>query len=566
MFDALRLFILEAIMKKFDCSYFSDISKKAGISLFLKHLKYDGNLIKDVIYKVTDIDKNCPYQQHFYNVIYNIKETPVCKICGKKKVGFENISKGYYKNNICSLKCANANPERQEKIANTNLRNLGVRNVFQDKGVQEKSAKTNIKKYGKPNVSQVPSIRRKAEATMTERYGAPTSYQSPELMEKMQNACFVKHGFYNISHSKEHNDKKAESIRKTFFIKLINSDRLKSKVKPLFNIDEYKGVKGEKYPWECLTCGTEFLDHIDNSRVPRCFICEPRQNNYASKYEYEIIDFIKSIYNDNAIQGDRTVIPPLELDIYVPDKKLAIEFNGLYWHSEIGGEKDKNYHYNKYKECKDKGVALISIFEDEWLHKQDIIKSIIACKLGVVSNKINARDCEVNFVESSVVSKFLNDNHIQGSIQGKINICLMCKGEIVSCMVMGTPRFSNDNQYEILRFCSKKNMIVRGALSKLYKSFIVAYNPESIITYSDLRFGSGNGYVNLGFEYKNTSTPNYYYMEQYNCRQNRMKFQKGKLSTVLNDYDESLTEWQNMQLNGYDRIWDCGNSVYEYKR
>jgi G:T-mismatch repair DNA endonuclease (very short patch repair protein) len=68
--------------------------------------------------------------------------------------------------------------------------------------------------------------------------------------------------------------------------------------------------------------------------------------------EREVYEFILSLYNKEIIRNDRTVLNGKELDIYLPDYNLAIEFNGLYWHSEdyVG----KNYHLNKTIECEKK--------------------------------------------------------------------------------------------------------------------------------------------------------------------------------------------------------------------
>ena len=564
-FVELRLYVIDSIAKKYNSPLLDDIVKKAGISLFLKHLRYRKTnvYIKDMIHKLVDIrenDKEIPYQQYFYNLIHSLRYVPNCVVCGKP-CRFISISKGYY--DTCGIKCANNKPEKHEKTRNTNLVKYGVKNVFMNENIKAKSKKTIQAKYGVDNVSRLRYIREKAENTMVERYGAKYSHQSPELIERMKQKLFEKHGVYNISESKKYNDIKVEKSRRRFFDGLLNSNRLKGRVTPNFKSDDYKGIK-HKYSWTCVECGYVFKSDINNAKIPRCFICHPRENNFSSAGENDLYDYVKSIYNLSIIHGDRSLIYPLELDVYIPDAKLAIEYNGLYWHSELGGEKDRMYHYNKYKLCKEKGVHLISVFEDEWINKQDILKSLISNKLGVSPIKLNARDCVVKSISKQICSNFLDSNHIQGTINGKIRLGLFHVGKLVACIVVGHPRFSSkNNQYEILRFCSKKNTVVRGALGKLFKSFTRSCKPTSVITYSDLRYGEGDSYKQLGFELDHTSSPSYSYMPKgYASRENRMAYQKSKLQSRLPIFDSTLTEWGNMQMNGYDRIWDCGNKVY----
>ncbi|MBR4316364.1 MAG: hypothetical protein IKP65_05310 [Alphaproteobacteria bacterium] len=72
------------------------------------------------------------------------------------------------------------------------------------------------------------------------------------------------------------------------------------------------------------------------------------------------MDFIKSIYPYDIIENDKTMIKPYELDIYIPEKQVAIEFDGIYWHNEEN--KPKNYHLMKTELCEEKGIHLIHIF------------------------------------------------------------------------------------------------------------------------------------------------------------------------------------------------------------
>jgi len=234
---------------------------------------------------------------------------------------------------------------------------------------------------------------------------------------------------------------------------------------------------------------------------------------------------------------------------------MAIEFNGLFWHSELNG-KNSNYHLNKTLECQEKGIQLIHIFEDEWIEKREIIKSIIKSKLNLITTKIPARKCIIQPVSNGEAFEFLDTNHLQGYISGT-HIGLFFNDKLVSILTYGKSRFNQNYKLEILRFCNEIDTVVVGSLSKLINHI----NSDSIITYIDLRYGTGNSYKKIGFRQLYVSKPNYFYMKDYLIRESRLKYQKHKLESILEQYDPNLTEWQNMQLNKYDRIWDCGNLV-----
>jgi len=273
------------------------------------------------------------------------------------------------------------------------------------------------------------------------------------------------------------------------------------------------------------------------------------------------------------IQNIKSIIPPWELDIYIPAKKLAIEYDGLYWHSESIGGKDKNYHLNKTLECEKQGIKLIHIFEDEWLNKQNIVQSRLKHALGLNTNsRIYARKCEVKKVDIKTTSAFLNDNHIQSADKASIRLGLFSENKLVSVMTFGKLRLALgqknivSGEYEMLRFCSLLDTSVIGGASKLLDYFVKTYNPTKIISYADRRYSNNTAfYSKIGFKFVSNTLPNYWYVaygETY--KQHRFNFRKDQLSKKLAYFDASLTEWQNMQLNGYDRIWDCGHLKYEW--
>ena len=460
----------------------------------------------------------------------------------------------------------------KEKIKITNIEKYGFENPLQNKEIRNKVKETNLEKYNVDNVRKSKEIDIKIRNTNLEKYGTEIAFNNKEVQDKVKKTILERYGVEYPLLSNQIREKiklkinSSEYKRKLFnahYERIVNSDRIKKHVKPLFNKEEYIG-KDKEYKFECLTCNNIFEDDLDNGKIPRCLKCNPF-NIFHSKGELELLEFAQQYFPNS--KSNKTIIPPYEIDIFIPEKNIAIEYNGLYWHSEIAGKKDSEYHVNKYKLLKEKNISLISIFEDEWFNKQDIVKSIVLNKLGKTQNKIHARKCEIKEIKYNIAKQFLDNNHLQGSIISKFNIGLFFENELVSLLTLGTPRYNKKYEYEIFRFCNKINYSISGGLSKLLNYFIKKYNPKNIITYADLRYGEGSGYVNSKFKLVDASKPNYYYLNpKYSEKESRIKFQKHKLKNILKEFDSKLTEWGNMQLNNYDRIWDCGNYVYEWKR
>lgn len=262
----------------------------------------------------------------------------------------------------------------------------------------------------------------------------------------------------------------------------------------------------------------------------------------------------------------RKIISPLELDIYLPELHLAIEYNGTYWHSEQAG-KYKSYHVNKSFLCEQQGIHLIHIFEYQWTLNKRQIKQRLSNILGNYTNKIFARKCIVREIDFDITSDFLNNYHLQGSCISKINLGLFYNDELVSVMTFGKPRFNKDDQWELIRFCNKEGYHVIGAASKLLKYFERNYNPKSLISYANRcwSWGKYNVYKDiLGMTYIGKSDANYVYINEDGTVLPRYKAQKHKLKKLLGEenFIEELTETENMEINGWIKSYDCGNLVF----
>ena len=316
---------------------------------------------------------------------------------------------------------------------------------------------------------------------------------------------------------------------------------------------------------ECGKCKNRFWQTPANylkSKKFQCPSCSFSDTYMVSNAEKEIKEFIES-NNLDVETSKRGIFASIhhnsEIDIFIPEKNLGIEFDGLYYHSTRF--KDKNYHNNKTNEAKKTHMTLLHIFEDEWRDKKEIIKSILKSKLNINDRKIHARKCEIKIIEAKRANKFLNDNHIQGEDRSGIRIGLLLEGELVCLLTVAKSRFNKSAEYEIVRFCNTLNTSVIGGFARLLKYFEKTYNPKNIITYADRRFSHGNLYANNGFKFSHVSKPNYWYVIN-GRRESRHMWQKHKMQTRLKKFDENKSEVQNMLDNGYYQIFDCGNYVF----
>jgi len=483
----------------------------------------------------------------------------ICRTCNNKyQVSFYKRNKSTY----CSKKCSNSNVDVLNK-----MRDSQKKTYFQKYNgmhpMQTEETKRNFKKaifdkYGVEFYSKLDLYKHSVKKTKLKKYGN----ENYNNIEKIKSTCIEKYGVDNVLKDITVRKNIAEKykLERFGFIKSYCEVR---NIIPLFSESEYKGyLYKNKYKFSCAKCNKVFETDVYKLNHIFCNYCNPLDKDTI---ENEIYHFVKSIVGDNIIvkRKDRTVLNGKELDIYIPSENLAIELNGLYWHSENGNGIKKHYHLNKSRSCGSKGIRLIHIFENEWVYKKEIVQSVIHYLLKTNISKIYARDCDLRPVTENEKNNFLEVNHLQGKDKSSIKYGLYHNNQLVSLMTFVKSRFDKKIQYEMYRYCNKLNTSVVGAASRLFKHFIKNHSPKSIVSYNDKRYFDGIVYQNLGFIFIENTTPNYWYISpDYKILFNRMTFQKHKLNKLMTNFDQSLTEWQNMQLNGYDRIWDCGNGKW----
>jgi hypothetical protein len=448
--------------------------------------------------------------------------------------------------------------EVQERQRETWLMVYGVDHPSKSKGVQTKRKRTNIERHGTSEPLRLKSVRDKIKNTLIENHGVAHPLQSQEILKKTEETNLTKYGVRNVAQNPEISYRVKYTQWKYYYNR--NKDILK--FTPIDNNQPLS--KGDMIQWKCCGNISEYVD-FNGPLSARCPICDPPAVTGTSRGEIEVLNFVESIYKGVVLSNDRTTISPKELDIFVPEKKLAIEYNGVYWHSS--GSLDEEYlfepkHIQKTEMCRELGINLFHINEFDWNNpiKREIVQSMISHKLGI-SETIHARKTTISNISSSEASEFLERNHLQGSIGSKYRVGLYFENRLVSLMTFGVPRFNRSHEWELLRFCNLKGVTVVGGASKLLK-FFRTLELGSIISYANRSHSIGTLYENLGFELIGETSPSYVWFN-YTKLYSSYETQKHILPNILGDvFDPTLSEAENMYTNGYRRLFDSGNFVY----
>ncbi|AXY82718.1 putative Hef-like homing endonuclease [Acinetobacter phage KARL-1] len=460
-----------------------------------------------------------------------LTELPKCKVCSNPAP----IGSLY-----CSRKCSANDPEvKQKKVSNTDVeaRTKKISSALKGRNdYHQKVWDTRRERYGDKGTSEagiynIQIANRNidlAKRTCLSRYGVDNASKSPEVKQAIRKIALE---------------------LKTARLHLPDWLYDRQEFTHMYNSIGHQGIVDK------AKCSHDLVYRLEVSYGIR--------DMYRSSAEIEIVNFLESLTDTEIITNSRKIIPNLkELDIYVPAHKLAIEYDGIFWHSSGSKETDlkiKHAHISKTEECEKQGIHLLHIFENEWRNpiKREIWKSVISHKLGK-SKSIYARKCVVRDISVSIAHEFCEENHLQGKCGASSAKGLFYNGELVQVATFGKPRFNKGYDMELLRLCSKKYTCVVGGASKLLKGM-------NLISYANRRWSFGNVYEQMGMEKVGVTKPGYFYIVDGELK-HRSGYMKHVLKDKLEIFDEELSESENCYANGLRRIWDCGNILYKTKK
>ncbi|MEY2703076.1 MAG: Tenacibaculum phage PTm1 [Bacteroidota bacterium] len=466
--------------------------------------------------EIHNLPNNITFKNKIWFYINNITSIPLCQNCGKELTFGRSLTEGY--GNYCSLLCTNTSEKHKISVLETNKVKFGGNTPFSSE-----------------------EVRNKAKNTLIELYGVDNAMLMEGSKQKLKDLCLKKHGV----------EYPAQSLS-------IKNNNWFDKIK---NENNFVSVKTDEIEHFCSSCNkistisNLLFNYRKRNNINFCTNCQPK---YLSSLNSKITDLLDK-YNIQYKTNTRKVIKPLEIDILVPDKKIGIELNGLYWHSELF--KDSKYHLNKTVQCENKEIELLHIFEDELLMKNEIVNSMILYKLGITQNKIYARKCVIKEISTEMYRIFLNLNHIQGYAHSKIKIGLFFNNNLVAVSGFSgyrraLGRKTVENEYELIRYSTILNTSVIGGFSKLLNYFEKTYNPEKLISYANRRYSKGNLYLVNGFNFVKNTKPNFFYIIN-NKREDRFKYKKSNLGKI------EVSAEKHMQSLSIYKIYDCGSKLYE---
>lgn len=458
---------------------------------------------------------------------------------------FKSLTEGYKfcgKTNSCQ--CAKAAVSAKVSATKSAI------TIDQQLIINDKRRATTLNKYGISNVGQLEH----SKSAHSEIYN--NQQLTAEISNKIKSTKQEKYQNPNYNNS--------DKIKKTF----------KEKRNAGFWVDKYpdKGIDVLEDKESLLALynsltpieiATQLNVHIQT--IYKYLNNHNLRDPFKSADENELVRFIESLGITNIIRNTRKLLPSgKEIDIYLPDYNIAIEYNGVYWHHEDVAHITRDYHYNKYIECEKLGIQLITIFSNFWHLKKEIVKTTLRVKLKKHAGPvIYARKCTIDVVDTATAKEFLNKHHIQGYTPSTTRIGLFYNCELVAIMTFSKSRMGIgkvSEHTELVRFASS-GLIVGGA-SKLLAYYKLVNPAETIISYSDNEWSTGHLYKTLGFVLDSAVKYSYWYLKPREHKlYHRFSFSKQKL--IAQGYDSTKTEAMIAKEIGLLKVWDCGKRKWK---
>lgn len=449
---------------------------------------------------IPENDERFPFKIRIWALLNNIHSLSYCKTCGKLIHKINDTRERFME--YCNSDCMFDDPNLPDKIKE--------RWKLVDKDLRlEKTKATNLKNTGYEFPSQRPEHKASVGKKTRERQ------LSKEKIEMLDNREFL----YDLHVNQKKN---------------------------LVSMGEIVGV----------FYGT-IREYLDRHGIPYTHDVEPR--GPKSKAQIEIENFIESVYDGEIISCDRSL--GIEMDVYLPEIKVAFEYNGIYYHSDTFV--DKKYHLRKLETILANGIKIMNINEDDWRFKKDIVKSMIVSRIGL-NERVYARSCGVVKLDTEQQRKFFDTNHIRGYRAARHCYGLMYNGEILSAMSFGVCRYDSNHEWEIIRSASKQNVTVVGGISKIISYFMVAHEGH-IMTYADRMYGEGQSYESAGMQMVKSTGIDYYWSDKVRLF-NRQNFTKKNIVQKFGDEYSDMSESEAMYQLGYVRFWGCGSNIYSTRK
>jgi hypothetical protein len=373
-----------------------------------------------------------------------------------------------------------------------------------------KAKETKLKKYGNENYRNSDQIKK----TCLEKYGSENPFGSQKIIESITNTLKSKYGGRGFSSkillSKiEKTNEEKYNVRNAMQSSLISQKSSKRKKfnyygEDLFHILTYdvENLYNDYYKNDSLSINQLAKSlGIDRNTLARKFkkngfsILDRSYSCSTSSGEEIICKMLLEIDpNIKIIRNTRSVIFPKEIDIWLPDYNLGIEYHGSYWHTE---DKVGDQHREKAIAAEKANIRLLQFFDWELIEKYEKIMFLLKDVLKFFK-RINIENCRIIQISFNSAQKFINDNSIEFCEPGSVNYGLIDSENNIVQIASFSQDTSDIHKWKIITICSRLGFYVSGGAEKLWKKFIEDFSPRNVIAYSDARFSDGSVFKEIG--------------------------------------------------------------------
>jgi hypothetical protein len=520
------------------------------------HLRNNGySSPVDEMLKATSEFSDMSFTERLRMFVFDKIRHNVCNTCGVELRIWDSDDWKRF----CSKKCAQSHPDTKAKVAS------GQKSIDWDVAI-EKRKQSMLERHGVEYYSQTESAKQafvertkiawatseQKQARLTtrkqtniERYG----YEHNLSIVGARESAVIKSSETKRKHSQERKidiaDKYRKSVCNSLAFDVITS---KKAMTVLYDVDKLSIIQisneFDVHRDAIERALIRFNIQIDNVR---------EQSSLRSHKETSLFMWIQSIC-PSAVQSSRH--GRKQMDILVPEKRLIIEFNGVYWHSDAK-LKTHRYHQMKHDYFVCAGYRYVQIWEDDWDRRTDTVKMFLTNLIGANCNRIGARRTTVVSLNTTEYKTFMETHHMQGESNASIRYGLMFDSKVVAAI-----GFIKDNDgYNLVRYA---NTNVTGAFSKLLTTFNRNYSPKWVKTFGDLEIVDqfDNVYLQNGFVEQYKLSPDYRYFNRLtHKREHKFAWRKSKFKRIGYDVD-NYTEHELSKQHGLLRCWDSGKVCY----
>jgi len=448
--------------------------------------------------------------------------------------------------------------EFKDKRKKALLANLGVDSPLKSEAVKERMKATCVEKFGCDNYAKTDEFHGQYKATAVKNFGTPAPMSIPEVQAKKQATTQQRYGVDNYAQTAEFKKKKSETCMTRYgFEHPSGSPKVRAKftktMRARYGVNNYA---------ETQECKDKMRKHfVATIGVPNPLCLQ--QNRKYGKAQNEMAEWLKSIGFE--FTTDYKILDGKEIDLYNESKKIAIEYCGLFWHTELSPQpRGSKYHRYKYDQCKSQGIRLLTIFEDEWKTRRTQCCNFIKSILGKHTLTAYARKCLVKEVPKKEFDAFCDTNHIQGANhRSMVRFGLFYNDELIGAISLAR-HHRKSKELVLDRLCFKDDWKVVGGAGKLFeqcKSWAKTNGHNKITSWSDNRWSEGGVYEKLGFVMEEELKPDYGYV--YLAKPySRISKQSQKKSLSGCPKEKTELEWSTE--HGLARIWDCGKKRWVF--